>query len=41
MGNAQAEDCVARQIKKIRFPEPKGGGIVIVTYPFVFKNSES
>ncbi len=40
MGNQTVESCVARQIKKIRFPNPKGGGIVVVNYPFVFKNSE-
>jgi len=40
MGNPSVEKCVARAIKKIRFPKPKGGGIVIVSYPFVFKNSE-
>jgi len=40
MGNAAVEKCVARQIKKIRFPKPKGGGIVVVNYPFVFKNTE-
>jgi hypothetical protein len=40
MGNAAVEKCVARQIKKIRFPKPLGGGIVVVNYPFVFKNSE-
>jgi len=40
MGNKTVEKCVANQIKKIRFPKPKGGGIVIVNYPFVFKHSE-
>lgn len=40
MRNKAVEKCVARQIKKIRFPKPKGGGIVVVNYPFVFKNSE-
>ncbi len=40
MQNKSVESCVARQIKKIRFPKPKGGGIVIVNYPFVFKHSE-
>jgi len=40
MGNENVESCVADQIKKIRFPAPKGGGIVIVNYPFVFKHSE-
>jgi hypothetical protein len=34
------ENCVASVIKQIRFPKPKGGGTVIVNYPFVFKNSE-
>jgi len=41
MGNRNVESCVATQIKKIRFPKPKGGGIVIVNYPFVFKNSQT
>jgi TonB family protein len=40
MGNSTVEKCVARTIKKIRFPKPLGGGIVVVNYPFVFKNSE-
>lgn len=38
MGNAEVENCVAGVIKNIKFPAPKGGGIVIVNYPFVFKN---
>ncbi|MCB9632874.1 MAG: AgmX/PglI C-terminal domain-containing protein [Sandaracinus sp.] len=29
------EVCVARVVKSLRFPPPNGGGIVIVTYPFV------
>ncbi|MDX9806698.1 MAG: AgmX/PglI C-terminal domain-containing protein, partial [bacterium] len=37
MNNKNVETCVADQIKKIQFPAPKGGGIVIVNYPFVFK----
>lgn len=37
MGSAEVENCVAGVIKKIKFPAPKGGGIVIVNYPFVFK----
>ncbi|MBR4532024.1 TonB family protein [bacterium] len=37
MGNAEVENCVAGVIKKIKFPAPRGGGIVIVNYPFVFK----
>lgn len=40
LGNAEVENCVAEQIKKIKFPAPKGGGIVIVTYPFTFKTEK-
>lgn len=30
------EACVARVLAGLRFPQPTGGGIVIVHYPFVF-----
>ncbi|HQJ59832.1 MAG TPA: AgmX/PglI C-terminal domain-containing protein [bacterium] len=40
MKSEPVESCVASVIKQIRFPKPKGGGIVTVNYPFVFKNSE-
>ena len=30
------ESCVAAKIKTWRFPIPKGGGEVFVTYPFIF-----
>jgi hypothetical protein len=39
MKNKSVEDCIARKITTWRFPKPKGGGIVIVTYPFVFKQT--
>ncbi len=39
MDNEFVEKCLANQIKKIRFPLPKGGGIMIVNYNFVFKHS--
>lgn len=29
-------DCMTKQIARFRFPEPTGGGIVIVSYPFTF-----
>ena len=35
--NETVESCVADQIKKVQFPTPKRGGVVIVTYPFVFE----
>lgn len=40
LGSAEVENCVAEQIKKIKFPAPEGGGIVFVNYPFTFKNKE-
>ena len=36
LNNSAAESCMNNQMKLLRFPEPKGGGIVIVKYPFVF-----
>jgi TonB family protein len=36
MHNANVEECVLRVVRRIRFPAPKGGGEVIVTYPFMF-----
>ncbi len=38
MYNGKVETCVANQIKKIKFPVPKGGKSVLVFYPFVFKH---
>lgn len=37
MGNGIVEGCVNSRIMQLRFPEPKGGGSAIVTYPFIFK----
>ena len=37
MGNKKVEGCLAEQFKRFKFPKPKGNGIVIVTYPFVFE----
>ncbi len=37
MKNATVEDCVAARIKTWVFPKLPGGGIVVVTQPFVFK----
>lgn len=36
MKNRAVEECVVRTIKRIVFPKPAGGGIVQVTYPFLF-----
>jgi hypothetical protein len=36
LGDASVEDCVAARFITMQFPEPVGGGIVIVSYPFAF-----
>ncbi|MBW2278155.1 MAG: TonB family protein, partial [Deltaproteobacteria bacterium] len=33
--NAPVEQCITRAARRWTFPAPEGGGIVIVTYPFV------
>jgi hypothetical protein len=37
MNNAAVEGCINGRFLRFQFPEPKGGGIVIVSYPFVFR----
>ncbi|MBK8014211.1 MAG: TonB family protein [Deltaproteobacteria bacterium] len=39
LGNAEVERCVVSKIRTWRFPKPKGGGIVVVKYPFIFKTT--
>lgn len=39
MNNSAVEQCVTVRVRSWEFPKPKGGGIVVVTYPFVFKAS--
>jgi TonB family protein len=34
------EDCVLRVIKHLKFPKPKGGGNVMVTYPYIFAHAK-
>ena len=36
MHNAAVESCINGRFLKFQFPEPNGGGIVIVSYPFIF-----
>lgn len=36
MGNSAVESCISGRFMRMQFPEPKGGGIVIVSYPFLF-----
>jgi len=37
MNNSRVDRCIASKIKDWQFPEPAGGGIVEVEYPFVFR----
>jgi hypothetical protein len=37
MGNTAVESCLNQRFRRFKFPEPKGGGIVIVSYPFSFE----
>ena len=39
LGDMAVEQCIARQARGWRFPKPTGGGIVIVSYPFVLRTS--
>lgn len=38
MKNAAVETCIAQQLRRLTFPKPEGGGVVIVNYPFIFKH---
>jgi TonB family protein len=38
MGSEGVESCIAGRFRRFKFPEPKGGGIVIVSYPFIFSS---
>lgn len=39
LGNAKVEQCVAQAVRRWPFPAPEGGGLVIVSYPFVFSQT--
>ncbi len=39
MGAPTVERCVTGVMRSLRFPKPRGGGIVVVTYPFVFAST--
>lgn len=37
VGNANVEGCIVQRIRRWKFPEPAGGGVVNVTFPWIFK----
>jgi TonB family protein len=39
MGNPKVEQCIAQSVRRWTFPAPEGGGIVVVTYPFVLSQT--
>ncbi|HYR55272.1 MAG TPA: adventurous gliding motility protein GltG, partial [Myxococcaceae bacterium] len=39
LNNTELETCIASRVQTWIFPKPKGGGVVIVTYPFILKQS--
>jgi TonB family protein len=39
VNNSELETCIAGRVQTWVFPKPKGGGVVIVTYPFILKQS--
>lgn len=39
MNNERVENCIARRVRRWKFPQPKGGGIVVVNYPFLFRKA--
>ncbi|HYX93306.1 MAG TPA: AgmX/PglI C-terminal domain-containing protein [Myxococcaceae bacterium] len=41
LANANTESCMLARIRRWKFPEPKGGGIVTVTFPWIFKPAGS
>jgi TonB family protein len=40
LGNGEAEQCITQAITRWSFPAPSDGGMVSVTYPFVFSSAD-
>jgi hypothetical protein len=36
LNHAEVESCVTEKLMRLKFPEPRGGNIVVVSYPFIF-----
>ncbi|MFZ5468447.1 MAG: TonB family protein [Myxococcota bacterium] len=41
LGSANTESCMLGRIRRWKFPEPQGGGVVTVTFPWIFKPAGS
>lgn len=40
LDNQKVESCLSQVMRSLKFPAPKGGGVVIVTYPFIFETHD-
>ncbi len=40
LNNGTVEQCIAGAVRRWEFPKPQGGGIVMVSYPFVLKSAD-
>lgn len=40
MNNSMVEGCMLRKLGRWKFPKPKGGTVVSVSYPFLFKSTQ-
>ena len=40
MASEAVENCITGRFMRFQFPKPAGGGIVIVSYPFIFAPAE-
>jgi hypothetical protein len=39
LSNGPVESCIANAVRRWLFPKPMGGGIVVVSYPFVLRSA--
>jgi len=39
VGNPAIEQCMAQAVRRWEFPKPRGGGVVVVSYPFILRSS--
>jgi TonB family protein len=39
MNDNNVEECALKVMRSLKFPQPRGGGVVVVTYPFVFASN--
>ena len=40
VADSEVAGCIARTIRRMTFPTPEDGGLVIVTYPFILTSSQ-